>query len=261
MKSKGNPLSKHSILHRIREKLSRLLGRLLHGLRKAPPIHIEPLPPASEELRQVDWSAQNAMIGTVRNREQLYYNLSHNCYYVPARFMTEDLPPIQHIALHEWDAENIPCIVRIGQVKTVERVERQTIPVTMRKETDPKELYLYYTVEQWLPLPHRILIRDTARGKPLFTSKFLLEHCRTSYELFVISSGQDYRLLEGIYTLLGAKGSALPAYPVTETRRLSLESSALVLTDTEGNTLCTLPLKAYASWPRSSFLRLKKFLT
>lgn len=260
MKSKGNPLSKHSILHRIREKLSRFWSRLLHGLGKSPPVHIQPLPPASEELRQVDWSAQNAMIGTVRNREQLHYTLSHNCYYVPARFMPEDRPPIQHISLHEWDAEEIPCIVRIGQVKSVERVEQRAIPVTMRKETDPKELYIYYTVEEWLPLPHRILIRDTARGKPLFTSKFLLEHCRTSYELFVISSEQDYRLLEGIYALLSARCSAVPTCPVTKNRILSLENATLTLADAEGNTLCHLPLKSYTASPRNAFLCLKKFL-
>ena len=260
MKSKGNPLFKYSILLRVRDQLSRFWGRLLHRLRKGSPACTQPLPPASDP-GQVDWTAQDAMVGTVRNREQLHYNLSHNCYYVPARFMPEAQPPVQYIALHEWDGEDIPCIFRVARVKAVQQVPRQTIPVTMRKETDPGEIYLYYTVEQWNPLPHRILIRDTARGKPLFTNKFLLEHCRASYELFIISSRQDYCLLERLYTLLGTKDPTPPACPVTETRRLSLENGVLSLTDEKGHTLCSLPHKTYITNPRISFLYLKKFLT
>jgi len=260
MKSKGNPLFKYSILLRIRDQLSRFWGRLLHRLRKGSPAYTQPLPPASDP-GQVDWTAQDAMVGTVRNREQLHYNLSHNCYYVPARFMPEAQPPVKYIALHEWDGEDIPCIFRVARVKTVKQVPRQTIPVTMRKETDPGEIYLYYSVGEWTPLSHKRRIRDTARGKPLFTSKFLLEHCRASYELFVISSRQDYCLLEGLYTLLGTKDPTPPACPVAETRRLSLENGIVSLTDEQGHALCSLPHKTYITNPRISFLYLKKFLS
>ncbi len=209
----------------------------------------------------MDWSVRDAMLGTVRNREQLHYNLSHNCYYVPARFMAEDQMPVTYIALHERDEAEIPCVVRMGRVKTIERVERRNIPVTMRKETDPKELYYYYTVEEWTPLPHRILIRDTARGKPLFTNKFLLEHCRTSCELFVISSREDYTLLEGIYALLGPYKRALSAYRITEDRTLTLQKGCLVITTQKAGILGKVPVKAYTASPRRSFLYLKKFLT
>lgn len=243
----------YRILHRFKELLSLLFSGLFSRRRDI-------ALPGTGELEQADRFGKNAMVGTVRNREQLLYNLSHNCYYVPARFIPQNQAPVAYIALHERDEADIPCIIRIGRVKAMERVERRTIPVTMRKETDPKELYCYYTVEEWNALPHRILIRDTARGRPLFTDKFLLEHCHVSYELFVISSQEDYRLLEGIYTLLELRGEDFPVCNITETRRLSLHNDMLVLTTQKGDPLGRVSLKAYKDSPRSSFLYLKKHL-
>ncbi len=249
------------VIHLVIEFFSDLFDRIFSGSKGSVPYSNGSLSPVTEDLARVDWTAKDAMVGTVRNREQLHYNLSHNCYYVPARFLQSDQPSIAYIALHERDEADIPCIVRIGRVKTVERVERRTIPVTMRKETDPKEPYIYFTVEEWNPLPHRILIRDTARGKPLFTGRFLLEHCRSSYELFVISSQEDYRLLEGIYALLCPNDEDSLSCNITETRRLTLHKGILSLTNLNGDLLCKISLKAYAASPRSSFLYLKKHLT
>ncbi len=260
MNPSGKTRSMYHIFHRFREFFSDLFHRIFPGWKKTALYCTQPLPPVTEELGQVNWSARDSMVGTVRNREQLHYNLSHNCYYVPARFMPEDQPPVVYIALHERDAEDIPSIVRIGRVKAVEQVERRTIPVTMRKETDPKEPYFYFTIEEWVSLPHRILIRDTARGRPLFTNKFLLDHCRASYELFVISSREDYLLLKGIYALLGPRGEDRPVCTITENRRLTLRNGTLTLTNVKDEPLGVISVKAYAANPRSTFLYLKKFL-
>ena len=134
------------------------------------------------------WDRRDTMVGSVRSWEQLSYNLSHRCYYVPGRFLTEEHFPIGYIALHERDSQEIPCIVRLGEVVSVSSVPRETIPVSMRSVTDPNELYYFFAVKEWETLPHRIEIRDTPWGKPLFTHRFLLDRCRVSWELFAVSS-------------------------------------------------------------------------
>ncbi len=254
------PSGRNSPIYEVLRRFLVLLSRLFHGRpfgkRQSPPLHAQAMPPVPQDTGQVDWSARNAMVGTVRSREQLRYNLKNNCYYVPARFLRSE-HTVAYIALHERDEEDIPCILRIGRVVAAQQVERRTIPVTMRKETDPGEPYLYYTIEEWTILPHRILIRDTARGKPLFTNKFLLEHCRASYELFVISSPEEYRLLEGIYALLSHQEETCR---ITEERKLTLHKDELILTDPKGTPLCKLSAKTYIATPRTSFLRLKKHL-
>lgn len=41
------------------------------------------------------------MVGTVRTAEQLQFNIDKQGYYVPAKYITDDLLPIRYIALHE----------------------------------------------------------------------------------------------------------------------------------------------------------------
>lgn len=198
------------------------------------------------------------MVGTVRNKEQLSYNLSHKCYYVPGRFISKELLPIRYIALLEQDEEDIPCIQRFGRIQTTEILPRGIIPVTMRSGSDPKEPYYYFTVEEWINLPRKITIQDTARGKPLFTNRFLLEHCRRSYELFVIDSQKDYALLEAICQVLDSSPEEHPVCSVGKERRLILNQGVLSMTNRRGQLLGKIPVRQYTENPRKAFLYFKK---
>ncbi len=216
-------------------------------------------PKSTKGANQTHWDKTDAMVGTVRNHEQLLYNLSRNCYYVPGKFLPQEKLPIRYIALHERDSEDIPCIIRMGEVLTTQTLPRDTIPVTMRSGTDPKEPYYFFTVKEWVSLPHRIEIRDTARGKPLFTTKFLLEHCHTSWELFAVTDPNDYALLEAIYSFLTDPKGKVKSYPIGADRTVIFENSALMVTDRK-KPLGSVSLKEYRSSPRDSFLYLKKLL-
>lgn len=208
----------------------------------------------------ISWDKADAMVGTVRSWEQLSYNLSHKCYYVPGRFLSEARFPIRYIALHQRDAEEIPCILYIGEVETTETLPRGRIPVSMRRVTDPEESYYFFRVKEWKHLPHRIEIQDTPWGKPLFTHLFLLEHCKVSWELFALTSVEDYRLLESVHALLGKKGRKSLSYSITPDRLLCRKRGALVMTDRKGTRLGSVSVKEYNTAPHSTFLRLQKLL-
>lgn len=216
-------------------------------------------PKSAKVSNQIHWDKTDAMVGTVRSEEQLTFNLSHNCYYVPGKFLPQEKLPIRYIALHERDSEDIPCIIRMGEVLTTQTLSRGTIPVTMRPGADPKEPYYFFTVKEWVNLPHRIEIRDTARGKPLFTTKFLLERCHTSWELFAVTDPKDYALLEAVYSFLTDPEEGVKNYPIGVDRTVILENSTLMVTDRK-KPLGSVSLKEYRSSPRDSFLYLKKLL-
>lgn len=242
-----------SLLHPIFRFLTNLLKRAFPSLEKVSPKNRDP--------RKADWARADAMVGTVRNREQLVYNLTHKCYYVPGRFLPEERLPIKYIALHERDEEDIPCIVRLGEVLTTETVERGTIPVSMRPETDPREPYCYFTVKDWNYLPQRIEIRDTARGKPLFTTGFLLNNCCYSWELFAVSSPEDYLLLEAIRQFISKPHTPPFSCRIKKGRKLLLKDGFLLLTDGKGTLLGKVSCKNYLQYPRATFLSLKKLLS
>lgn len=204
------------------------------------------------------WEKKDTMVGTVRSWEQLTYNLSHKCYYVPGRFLTEEQLPIRYIALYQRDEHEIPCIFQVGEVVQTEVLPRGRIPVSMRAATDPEELYYFFTVKEWEMLPHRIEIRDTPWGKPLFTHHFLLDRCKVSWELFALSDSRDYCLLQSLHHLLKHKKGTVS---LTGTDRvLTLKRGILTITDTKNTTLERVSLKAFKDAPRDTFLRLKKGL-
>ena len=251
------------IFRKFRDFFARLFTKKIGEKSKTVVSSGRPLPPVSNGLSNADWAHQDTMIGTVRNKEQLDYNLSQKCYYVPGRFLPQKQLPITYIALHQRDENEIPCIVQWGQVLTAEVVERGTIPVTMRTGSDPKEPYFYFTVEEWIPTPHRIEIQDTPRGKPLFTYKFLLDHCRCSYELFALESTEDIRLLEAIHALVESDASPYKEPPIFATEKgqyLSLIDGSLVIIG-EGNQVSEkIPINLWKNSPRNTFLRLKNLL-
>lgn len=218
-------------------------------------------PKTEHPSRQACWDKPDTMVGTVRSWEQLSYNLSHNCYYVPAKFLPQETFPIRYIALHEQDREEVPSICRVGEVESSFLLPRGTIPVSMRSATDPREQYYFFTVKEWRTLPHRIEIVDTPRGKPLFTYGFLLNRCNASWELFAIASSLDYALWEALGELLSKAERHSCSRSISKNRLLMLKNNALLLTDKKGKPLACISVAEYRRAPRTSFFHLKKLLS
>lgn len=216
-----------------------------------------------EKLAKVDWSVRDVMVGTVRTPEQLQFNVDKSGYYVPAKYIADDQLPIRYIALHEEDLGNESGIRRFGEVLTAQKIKRGRIPVTMRPGANPEEIYYYFTVRKWIDLPQMIEIKDSFRGKPHFTNKFLLDHCTKSYQLFAISSEEEYRLMVEInkaFDNLAATSSdeSTAVYRVNNTHSVIMADGCFTITNDNGDILDKITVSSFAKSPRTGFRKIKK---
>ncbi len=216
-----------------------------------------------EKLAKVDWSVRDVMVGTVRTKEQLDFNVGKKGYYVQARFISNKQLPIKYIALHEENVGAESGIKRYGEVLTTQKIRRGRIPVSMRKDADPNELYYYFTVREWIELHQPIEILDSSRGKPRFTNKFLLDHCNKSYQLFAISSEEEYRLMieinnafDHLSTSTSEENTAV--YRVNDKHSVVVENGSITIMNDSGDILDVISIKEFSRSPRAGFRRLKK---
>ena len=204
------------------------------------------------------WAVKDVMVGTVRTPEQLQYNLTSCTYYAPAKFVSETSLPVTYIALHEQGIGVPPGIKRYARVLTTQLVPRGNIPVSMRPNTDPEEPYYFFHVSRWQSLPRPITILGTRRGKPRFTTKFLLDHCTHSYQLFSIASETEFRLMEEIYKAL--EDSSHTALCSVNGCRVILSGGYITVTDEDGRILDRIRLTTYRKKPRVSFYRITRHI-
>ena len=218
-----------------------------------------------ERLAKVDWSIKDVMVGTVRTEEQLKFNIEKNGYYVPAKFISNDMLPIRYIALHEQDIGSENGIRKYGEVLTAQKIRRGKIPVTMRKSTDPNEQYYYFTVRKWESLPQIIEIQDTWKGAPKFTNKFLLDNCTKSYQLFAIASEEEYRLMVEINKAFDALDASAAkdntaAYRVNDTHTIAMLDGYFTIMNDNGDILDRISISSFAKGPRAGFNKIKKMI-
>ena len=215
-----------------------------------------------ERLAKVDWSVRDVMVGTVRTKEQLQFNLNGRGYYVPARYISDNQLPIRYVALYEKDLGPESGIKRFGEVLTTQKIRRKRIPVPMRPNADPEELYYYFTVRKWEQLPQMIALQDTAKGRPRFTNKFLLDHCTKSYQLFSISSEEEYRLMMEInkaFDHMAASTSAenTAVYRINDTHSVIVADGYFTISNRDGEILEQISVSSFARNPRSGFRKIK----
>lgn len=216
-----------------------------------------------EKLAKVDWSVKDVMVGTVRTPEQLQFSLDKHSYYVPAKYISDDILPIRYIALYEKGLGGESGIKRFGEVLTTQKFKRSRIPVTMRPGTAPEELYYYFTVRKWESLPRIIGLQDTTKGKPQFTNKFLLDHCTKSYQLFAISSEEEYRLMTEInkaFEVMSASTADNNAavYRINDTRSVIVADGHFTITSDTGDIIDSISISTFARNPRAGFRRIKR---
>ena len=171
--------------------------------------------------------------------------------------------PIKYIALHEETVGEEPAIKRYGEVLTTQKVRRGRIPVSMRKGADPTEWYYYFTVREWIALPKSIVIADSFKGKPQYTNKFLLDHCTKSYQLFAISSEEEYRLMTEInkaFDNLSASAAEdnTAVYRVNDQHSVVVADGFFTITNDTGEILDRISISDFARKPRSGFRKIKE---
>lgn len=208
-----------------------------------------------ERLARFDWSVKDVMVGTVRTNEQLKFNLENKWYYVPARFITDDVLPIRYIALHEEGVGTESGIKVYGEVLEARKMKRSAIPTPTK--SDPNEMYYCFRVREWVDLDKTIAIKDSAKGKPRFTNKLLLDTCTESYQLFEIESEADYRLMQEITNAFGDVETDEKVYRISDTFSITTVGDNFTVMTDDGETE-KISKTSFKNHPRAIFANLKK---
>ena len=195
------------------------------------------------ELAQTDFACRDVLIGTVRSDAQLDYTLTSCSYYTPARALPAERLPVRMIALYEEGLTRIPGIKRYGEVTETRVVRREEISVPLSRSNGGEAYYLF-TVKEWTCLEHPIALAGTSRGRPAFTTEFLLTHVRLSYQLVAIRSPAEYRLTQALGTLCteAAERGGPVFRRIGEGHVLSAAEGTLSLIHARGEVLYRCPL-------------------
>ena len=207
-----------------------------------PLFHPSPCPAPCEdsELAAARLSEIDVLVGTVRSDAQFDWCMESLAYYVPAKTVPQDALPVGVISLYEEGLNRKAGIKRYGEVLETRVVRRADIPVPMSRN-NPDETYYLFTVREWCYLEHPITLQSTSRGKPMFTNRFLLTHCRRSYQLVSIRTPEEYRLCE-LLCKLGEDFTGEPIFRrVGERYLITLSEERLHLLDADGQCLYACP--------------------
>ena len=218
-----------------------------------------PAPCTDEELAAADFSRRDVLIGTVRSDAQFDYTLASLSYYAPVKAIRPSDLPVRLVALYEEGLTRRPGIKRYGEVLDTRVVKREEIPVPMTR-ANGEEAYYLFTVRAWVYLEHPLAIEGTARGKPSFTTEFLLTHARRSYQLVCIRSAAEYRLVSALCALCepplhegdssDVGTTAPPVFRrIGEQYLLGAAEGMLSLIHARGEVLLRLPLRAMQTEP------------
>lgn len=210
-----------------------------------------------EKTKVIPWAAKNVMIGTVRNNIQLEFILKNNCYYTPARFVSSNNLPVKSIVIYEEDDKGNLLIKRKANVVEYKLISRKNIPVPAnRKNGDEK--YWFFKLEKWEEVKNPIIVKDTYRGKPLYTNEYLIENCRYSYQLVSVNSKTEYDLCMNIEGIL-EKG--VPAeYKINSKFALSYSQNIFSLKNNRGAVLLSVSETDYINRPKLMFEKISKYI-
>ncbi len=218
------------------------------------------IPSVKEQLDTVNWAVQNVMVGTVRSQKQLAYCLKENFYYIPARLVPEKRDRyLEYVALHVEEADGSAYIKYYGRISNVSMLQRHQIPFPMNREND-QEQYLTITIEEWMTLENPIPVQDTIKGPPHFTNLFLLKHCNRSYQLFSISSAEDYKICASIIKAYNHRYEAGNLHILGGRFIMRTEGEEFVLMNAYGRMVDRFPISLYEKRPSSVIFRIKDLL-
>jgi hypothetical protein len=213
-----------------------------------------------ERLEKYDWSVRDVMVGTVRSKEQLDFNMDKKGYYVPAKYITDDDLPIRYIALHEEGIGGESGIKVVGEVLTAQKLKRGKIPVSMRRN-NADETYYYFTVRSWQSLENPIDIKDSSKGKPRFTNKLLLDTCTQSYQLFEITTEEEYRLMQELNNAFGeGVVGGEKVFKINDKFSITTLNGKFTIMNIAGQIIDEVPIENFQKRPRVTFEKIKKMV-
>lgn len=121
-----------------------------------------------------NFAVRDVMIGVLRNRKQLDYNIKYKFYHIPEEWVLRARLPIEYVALYQtprlFDEEDTGVYIYGKVVKTelVKRGQIHQIPTNQ----NPDKLYYKFYVEEWLPLKRAIVTGNIVPDVNVFTSRY-----------------------------------------------------------------------------------------
>lgn len=213
-----------------------------------------------ERLEKYDWPVRDVMVGTVRTKEQLDFNKDKKGYYVPAKYISDDDLPIRYIALHEENLGGESGIKVVGEVLTAQKLKRGKIPVSMSRN-NADETYYYFTVRSWQPLDKTIAIKDSSKGKPRFTNKLLLDTCTESYQLFEITTEEEYRLMQELNNAFGeGVVGGEKVFKINDKFSITTLNGKFTIMNIAGQIIDEVPIENFQKRPRVTFGKIKEMV-
>jgi hypothetical protein len=206
---------------------------------------------SDEDLASVDFTRRDVLIGTVRSDVQFDFTLSSLSYYAPVKTIPPHDLPVRMVALYEEGLTRRAGIKRYGEVTEIRVVRRDEIPVPMSRSNGDEAYYLF-TIRSWEYLDHPISIAGTSRGRPAFTSEFLLTHARRSYQLVCITSAAEYRLTQAVCRLYDqaiTEQGKEHFSRISESHVISVAEGMLALIHARGEILLRCPLRTLETEP------------
>lgn len=146
-------------------------------------------PRGTEEYYVNKISGKNVLVGSLRTKNQLDQALQHRIYHTPLKNITDHkiLTQLEFVALYQSlrrfgeDGEaGIRYYGRIIDWKVVQRRQITQIPLT---RNNPDELYVVFTIDEWLLREKPIIPGGHGIYRVLYTSKYIFDRAHEVAEL------------------------------------------------------------------------------
>ena len=130
------------------------------------------------------------MVGVLRNRKQLDYNIGFGFYHIPQEWVSERRLPIEYVAIYqspslfERESAGIFKYGRVIKTELLARGEIDNIPTA----EDPRKQYYKFYVDSWLDLEAPIRISRKSPDVNLFTGKDEFFNSEKVEELYITNS-------------------------------------------------------------------------
>lgn len=216
-----------------------------------------------EKLAKVDWTVRDVMVGSLGSVAQFEDNIRRKYYYVPAKYINDNHLPIHYVALYQSRNrfKEYAGIRYYGEVTYMKKVKRKDIDFPMSRNNGD-EWYYAFRIKEWKTLSTPIAVKDEWVNEPKFTSLFLLEHSKQSFELFNIHSEEEYRLMleinkafDNLSTSTTDNNSAV--YRINDSHSVIVADGNFTITNDNGEILGLISISNFARSPRSGFRKLK----
>lgn len=146
-------------------------------------------PRGTQEYYENKLSGKNVLLGSLSKKEQLPVALNHRFYHTPLRNIRDHkvLTQLEYVGLYQSITlfgnnreAGVSYYGKISDWRVIPRKEIREIPSSRGKDD---ELYVVFTIEEWLKRPEPIIPGGHGIYRILYTTKYMFDRAREIAEL------------------------------------------------------------------------------